>query len=53
MTAPQKKIVLDDDWPLIALSMTLDCSIWTEDQDFFGTGVATWRTRYVEIYLSD
>ncbi len=42
-----------DDWPLIALSMTLGCPIWTEDQDFFGTGVATWRTRNVEIYLSD
>ncbi len=42
-----------DDWPLIALSMTLDCPIWTEDKDFFGTGVATWRTRTVEIYLSD
>ena len=41
-----------DDWPLIALSMTLDCPIWTEDQDFFGVGVATWRTRNVEIYLS-
>jgi predicted nucleic acid-binding protein len=41
-----------DDWPLIALSMTLDCPIWTEDKDFFGTGIATWRTRNVEIYLS-
>jgi predicted nucleic acid-binding protein len=42
-----------DDWPLIALSMTLDCPIWTEDKDFFGIGIATWRTRHVEIYLSN
>lgn len=30
-----------DDWPLIALSMTLDCPIWTEDKDFFGTGLGS------------
>jgi predicted nucleic acid-binding protein len=39
------------DWPLIALSLTLNCPLWTEDNDFFGTGVATWRTWNVEIYL--
>jgi predicted nucleic acid-binding protein len=32
-----------DDWPLIALSMTLYWPIWTEDKDFFGIGIATWR----------
>jgi predicted nucleic acid-binding protein len=41
-----------NDWPLIALSLALNCPIWTEDNDFFGTGVATWRTKNVEIYLS-
>ena len=41
-----------DDWPLIALALTLDCPLWTEDRDFFGTGIATWRTRTVELYLS-
>lgn len=40
------------DWPLIALSLMLNCPLWTEDNDFFGTGVATWRTWNVEIYLS-
>ncbi len=40
------------DWPLIALSLTLNCPIWTEDNDFFGTGVATWSTWNVEMYLS-
>lgn len=41
------------DWPLIALSLTLNCPLWTEDNDFFGTSVATWRTWNVEMYLSD
>ena len=28
-----------DDWPVLAVAMLLDCPIWTEDNDFFGTGV--------------
>ena len=40
------------DWPLLALALTLNCPIWTEDKDFFGAGVATWRTQNVELYLS-
>lgn len=39
------------DWPLLALALALDCPIWTEDHDFFGIGVATWRTQTVEFYL--
>lgn len=39
------------DWPLLALALALDCPVWTEDNDFFGTGVVTWHTRNVEIYL--
>ncbi len=39
-----------DDWPILAASLLLACPIWTEDQDFFGTGVATWVTRNVEFY---
>jgi predicted nucleic acid-binding protein len=30
-----------DDWPVLACAMTLGCPVWTEDADFFGTGVAT------------
>ena len=41
-----------DDWPILACAMVLDCPVWTEDADFFGTGVATWTTDRVEIYLS-
>lgn len=40
-----------DDWPVLACAMSLDCPVWTEDADFFGTGVATWTTDRVELYL--
>ena len=39
------------DWPALALALQLECAIWTEDQDFFGTGVATWTTATVERYF--
>jgi len=41
-----------NDWPGVAAAMVLDCPIWTEDQDFLGSGVATSTTATVEIYLS-
>ena len=41
------------DWPVLACALLLSCPVWTEDQDFFGTGVATWTTARVELYLSD
>ena len=40
-----------DDWPIVALSLMLDCPIWTEDADFFGAGVATWTSDRVHLYL--
>ena len=39
------------DWPVVATSLLLDCPVWTEDKDFFGSGVATWTTATIEIYL--
>lgn len=39
------------DWPILAAALTLGCPIWTEDRDFFGTGVPTWTTDRVLIYL--
>jgi predicted nucleic acid-binding protein len=39
------------DWPFLALALQLGCPIWTEDQDFFGSGVPTWTTDRVAIYL--
>lgn len=41
-----------DDAPTLAVSLLLGCPIWTEDQDFFGCGAATWTSDRVEIYLS-
>jgi predicted nucleic acid-binding protein len=41
------------DWPVLATALALDCPIWTEDQDFFGSGVATWTTNTVLMYLID
>jgi predicted nucleic acid-binding protein len=41
-----------DDWPVLACAMTLHCPVWTEDADFFGSGVATWTTDRVELYLN-
>ena len=29
-----------DDWPLLACALLLNCPVWAEDRDFFGTGVA-------------
>lgn len=42
-----------DDWPVLATAMALDCPVWTEDNDFFGTGVPTWTSDRVELYLGD
>jgi len=40
-----------DDWPVLACAMTLGCPVWTEDSDFFGTGVATWTSDRIALYL--
>ncbi|WP_250286794.1 MULTISPECIES: PIN domain-containing protein [unclassified Frankia] len=40
-----------DDWPVLATALVLDCPIWTEDQDFFGTGVPTWTTDRVGLFF--
>ena len=40
-----------DDWPVVAVAPMLDIPVWTEDQDFFGSGISTWTTDRVELYL--
>ncbi len=40
-----------EDWPVVAVALMLKVPIWTEDQDFFGAGIATWTTDRVELYL--
>jgi predicted nucleic acid-binding protein len=39
------------DWPVLACAMTLGCPVWTEDADFFGTGVATWTSDRIALYF--
>ena len=41
----------ESDWPVLATALGLACGVWTEDQDFFGTGVAVWTTDRIEIFL--
>lgn len=43
----------EEDWPILALALALNCPIWTEDTDFFGTGVPVWTTNRIEIFLSE
>ena len=53
-TSPESASLLGTrtDWPIVAVALLLDFPIWTEDQDFFGAGVATWTTDRVEfIYV--
>ncbi len=53
LEAKQRIAVRDiNDWPIVAVSLMLDCPIWTEDADFFGAGVATWTSDRVHLYLS-
>lgn len=42
-----------DDWPTLAAALLLECPIWTEDRDFFGSGVSTWTTATVERFLRE
>jgi hypothetical protein len=52
MTKKAKIIVLDANILIRAvLALVFGCPIWTEDQDFFGTGIATWRTKNIEIFF--
>ena len=43
----------EEDWPVAAAALALGCPIWTEDADFFGSGIAVWTTSRVEIYLKE
>jgi len=41
----------EDDWPVLASALALACPIWSEDTDFFGTGVGIWTTNRIDIFL--
>ena len=42
-----------EDWPVVATALMLAAPIWTEDQDFFGSGIATWTSNRIEVYPRD
>ena len=39
------------DWPVVASALALGADIWTNDNDFLGTGVATWTTDSLQRWL--
>ena len=39
------------DWPVVATALTLNSPIWTEDQDFFGSGIPTWTSDRIHIFF--
>lgn len=39
-----------EDWPIIAAALMLSCPIWTEDKDFFGTGLPTWTSDKIHLF---
>lgn len=39
------------DWPVVAAALALSAGIWTNDNDFLGTGVATWTTETLQAWL--
>lgn len=39
------------DWPVVATALALGADIWTNDNDFLGTGVATWTTDSLQRWL--
>jgi predicted nucleic acid-binding protein len=41
-----------EDWPVLACAMAIGCPVWTEDADFFGTGVATWTSDRVALFFA-
>jgi predicted nucleic acid-binding protein len=43
----------ENDWPVLASALALVCPVWTEDADFFGTGLAVWTTSRIEIFLKE
>jgi predicted nucleic acid-binding protein len=38
-------------WPVAASALALSAGIWTNDNDFLGTGVATWTTDTLQRWL--
>lgn len=41
-----------DDWPIVASALALAAGVWTNDNDFLGTGVPTWTTETLDGWLA-
>ena len=41
-----------NDWPTVALALSLGIGIWTSDRDFFGCGVPVWTTETLLTHLA-
>jgi predicted nucleic acid-binding protein len=52
-TEAQQRIKKRDfhDWPIVATALTFNSPVWTEDQDFFGSGLSVWTTDRIHIFL--
>ena len=42
-----------NDWSSVALALAIGAGIWTEDRDFFGLGLVTWRTPILQYVLEN
>jgi len=40
-----------EDWPVVASALALESPIWTEDEDFFGCGIAIWTSTSIDIFF--
>lgn len=40
-------------WPAVACALALGAGIWTNDNDFMGTGVPTWTTETLQRWLDN
>lgn len=38
-------------WPVVASALALAAGVWTNDNDFLGTGVSTWTTDSLQVWL--
>lgn len=52
-TEAQQRIKKRDihDWPVVATALTLNSPVWTEDQDFFGSGLSVWTTDRIHLFF--
>ena len=40
------------DWPIVAAALAFKCPVWTEDRDFFGSGLSVWTSDRIHIFLN-